>query len=178
MKQKKNIRITLLNALFATTCILNHHEEKIMWYKINKNYLWEYLSNIENDICYANATEAPYSSIYHDFDELGIYIDIINWEALFSSVDKYTSHCWWPSFTKPLNESSVEYVNDTSYWMSRIEVRTKKSKIHLGHIFTDWPVDKWGRRFCINWATLDFIPFGKLEAKGYSKYKSLFKTFK
>lgn len=145
-----------------------------MWTIINKNYLWEYLSQIENDVCYANATERPYSHYFHDFDEAWIYVDITNGQALFLSSDKYTSHCWWPSFTKPIDESLVEYIDDDSHGMHRIEVRTSKSDIYLWHVFWDGPIDSGWRRFCINGVTLDFIEYELLEEKGYGEYKKYF----
>lgn len=141
---------------------------------INKNYLWKYLTEVENNVCYANATERPYSSEYHDFDEAGIYVDITNGKPLFLSLDKYTSHCWWPSFTKPINEKFIEYIEDDSHGMLRIEVRTADSDIHLWHVFSDWPQNKWWRRFCINWVTLDFIEYDMLDESWYSEYKKYF----
>jgi methionine-R-sulfoxide reductase len=141
-----------------------------MWKIINKNYLWEYLSEVQNNVCYANATEAPYSNDYHDFDEVWIYVDITNGKPLFLSTDKYTSHCGWPSFTNPINEDFIEYINDDTHGMVRVEVRTAESDIHLWHVFTDWPAESGWRRFCINWVTLDFIEHDDLENKGYWEY--------
>lgn len=145
-----------------------------MWKIINKNYLWKYLTEIENNVCYANATERPYSHVYHDFDEVWIYVDITNWEPLFLSLDKYTSHCWWPSFTKPISEDLIEYIDDDSHGMHRIEVRTAKSDIHLWHVFSDGPQESGWRRFCINWVTLDFIEYDLLDESGYAQYKKYF----
>jgi methionine-R-sulfoxide reductase len=86
---------------------------------------------VQNNVCYANATEAPYSNPFHDFDEAGIYVDITNGKPLFLSTDKYTSHCGWPSFTNPINEDFIEYINDDTHGMVRIEIRTAESDIHL-----------------------------------------------
>lgn len=144
---------------------------------INKNYLWEYLSELENNVCYANATEAPYSHPYYHFNEPGIYVDITNGEALFLSLDKFNSHCGWPSFSAPIDENLIEYLEDISLSVPRIEVRTKKSDIHLWHVFGDWPADKWWRRFCINGVTLDFISYDDLDKKWYSEYKKYFDKF-
>jgi methionine-R-sulfoxide reductase len=145
-----------------------------MWKIINKNYLWDYLSEVQNNVCYANATEAPYSNEYHDFDEAGIYVDITDGKVLFLSIDKYTSHCGWPSFTKPISEEVIEYIDDSTHWMTRIEVRTKQSDIHLWHVFSDGPQESGWRRFCINWVTLDFVEYDMLEESGYGEYKKYF----
>ena len=145
-----------------------------MWKIINKNYLWKYLTEVENNVCYANATERPYSSEFHDFDEAWIYVDITNGEPLFLSIHKYTSHCGWPSFTQPISENIIEYIDDSSHGMTRIEVRTKDSDIHLWHVFSDGPQESGWRRFCINWVTLDFIEYDLLDESGYAEYKKYF----
>lgn len=135
--------------------------------------MWEYLTEIQNDICYVNATERPFSHPYHDLDEPWIYVDITNAEPLFLSIHKFESHCGWPSFTQPINENILEYYDDDSLFSRRIEVRTKQSDIHLWHVFWDGPVNSGWRRFCINWATLDFIQYDDLGEK-YSQYKKYF----
>lgn len=141
---------------------------------INKNYLWEYLSQIQSDVCYANATERPYSHPYHDLDEAGIYVDITNKQPLFLSIHKFESHCGWPSFTQPIDEDLIEYLDDDSLFSRRIEVRTKKSDIHLWHVFPDGPQEAGWRRFCINGVTLDFIEYESLEDEGLVEFKKYF----
>lgn len=118
------------------------------------------------------ATEAPFSGIYDDFYEKGIYVDIVSGEPLFSSQDKYDAGCGWPAFTKPLKK--LVYHRDTSFGMERTEVRSKEANSHLGHVFNDGPIDRGGVRYCINSASLKFIPYDDLEKEGYGEYKKLF----
>ena len=114
-----------------------------------------------------NATERPFTNKYdHHFEE-GIYVDIISGEALFSSKDKFDSGCGWPAFTKPINDAEVKNLVDNSYGMKRTEVRSKTGNAHLGHVFEDGPRDKGGLRYCINSASLRFIPKDKMKEAGY-----------
>ncbi len=119
------------------------------------------------------ATERPFSSDLDDFFEKGIYVDIVSGEPLFISKDKYNSGCGWPSFTKPINKEAVNYREDKSHGMERIEVRSSAS--HLGHVFNDGPEEQGGLRYCINGAALKFIPFENLEEEGYWELIELFK---
>ena len=118
------------------------------------------------------ATEPPYTGEYDDFFEKGIYVDVVSGEALFSSLEKYDSGCGWPAFTKPL--SKLTQHRDQSFGMERTEVRSRQADSHLGHVFTDGPLDKGGLRYCINSAALKFIPYDKLEEAGYGEYRQLF----
>lgn len=121
-----------------------------------------------------NGTERPFENAFWDHDEPGIYVDILSGEPLFSSLDKYDSSCGWPSFTKPLEPENVEERVDTSHGMIRSEVRSSHGDSHLGHVFDDGPHDKGGLRYCINSASLRFIPFEELESEGYGEYRKLF----
>jgi peptide methionine sulfoxide reductase msrA/msrB len=121
-----------------------------------------------------NGTEPPFRNEYWDNKKPGIYVDIISGEPLFSSLDKFDSGTGWPSFTKPLAKENVVEKSDSSHGMTRVEVRSKKSDAHLGHIFNDGPPDKGGIRYCMNSASLRFIPVEKLEAEGYGKFLPLF----
>ena len=121
-----------------------------------------------------NGTEPPFRNAYWDNKKPGIYVDVISGEPLFSSVDKFDSGTGWPSFTKPLAKENVVEKSDSSHGMTRVEVRSKKSDAHLGHIFDDGPPDKGGIRYCMNSASLRFIPVEKLEAEGYGKFLPLF----
>jgi peptide-methionine (R)-S-oxide reductase len=121
-----------------------------------------------------NATERPFQNAFWDHDEPGIYVDIVSGEPLFSSLDKFESGCGWPSFTKPLETENVEKQVDTSHGMVRTEVRSSHAYSHLGHVFDDGPRDKGGLRYCINSASLRFIPLDELESEGYGQYRTLF----
>src|ERR1700733_3188567 len=115
-----------------------------------------------------------YTFGYRHHDEPGIYVDIVSGEPLFSSLDKFDSSCGWPSFTKPVEADNVEERADGSLGMSRTEVRSSHGDSHLGHIFDDGPKDAGGLRYCINSASLRFIPLDELESAGYGKYLELF----
>ena len=103
--------------------------------------------------------------------EKGIYIDAVTKKPLFASTDKFDSGSGWPSFTKPITGDTIEYKKDFSYGMSRIEVSSKLGGSHLGHVFNDGPIDKGGLRYCINGASLEFIPLEKMDELGYADYK-------
>ena len=121
-----------------------------------------------------SGTERPFENAYWDHDEPGIYVDIVSGEPLFSSIDKFESGCGWPSFTKPLEARNVEEQVDSSHGMMRSEVRSSHGDSHLGHVFDDGPRDKGGLRYCINSASLRFIPLEELENEGYGEYRKIF----
>jgi peptide-methionine (R)-S-oxide reductase len=121
-----------------------------------------------------NGTERPFENAYWNHDEPGIYVDIVSGEPLFSSLDKFDSDCGWPSFTKPVDRENVEERSDNSHGMSRTEVRSSHGDSHLGHVFDDGPKDAGGLRYCINSASLRFIPVDELEGEGYGEYVKLF----
>jgi peptide-methionine (R)-S-oxide reductase len=121
-----------------------------------------------------SATERPFQNEFFDHDEPGVYVDIVSGEPLFSSLDKFDSQCGWPSFTKPLESENVEERSDMMLGMRRTEVRSVNADSHLGHVFDDGPRDKGGLRYCINSASLRFIPVDELDSAGYGEYKKLF----
>ncbi|RRC92766.1 peptide-methionine (R)-S-oxide reductase [Erysipelotrichaceae bacterium OH741_COT-311] len=121
-----------------------------------------------------NGTEYPFTGKYYEFDEKGIYVDIVSKEPLFSSLDKYHSSCGWPAFTKPIEQRATKERMDTSCNMIRTEVRSRFGDSHLGHVFTMDPESPNQIRYCINSASLLFIPYDKLEEEGYGQYKHLF----
>src|SRR6202050_1751361 len=121
-----------------------------------------------------NGTERPFETAYWDHDEAGIYGDVVSGEPLFSSLDKFDSDCGWPSFTKPVDSENVENRSDNTYGMSRTEVRSSHADSHLGHVFDDGPKAAGGLRYCINSASLRFIPLDELESEGYGEYVKLF----
>jgi methionine-R-sulfoxide reductase len=114
------------------------------------------------------ATEPPFNNQYWDNHEAGIYVDVVSGQPLFSSLDKFDSGCGWPSFSKPLSGNDVVEKDDDSYGMERTEVRSKMADSHLGHVFDDGP-GPTHLRYCINSASLRFIPVDKMEAAGYGK---------
>nr|WP_315600260.1 peptide-methionine (R)-S-oxide reductase MsrB [Abiotrophia defectiva] len=129
--------------------------------------LKEKLSPAQYAVTQENNTEQAFSNQYWDNKEPGIYVDVATGEPLFSSKDKYDSGCGWPSFTKPISADVARYKEDTSFNMRRIEVRSRSGNSHLGHVFDDGPKDKGGLRYCINSASITFIPKDQMESKGY-----------
>lgn len=133
--------------------------------------LKETLSEEAYQISQENMTEKPFSSDYNDNDRPGIYVDITNGEPLFASQDKYDAGCGWPSFTRPINSYVIDYKDDRSHGMTRIEVRSKEGDSHLGHVFEDGPATSGGLRYCINGAVLEFVPYEEMDQRGYEDYK-------
>ncbi|HEY1140338.1 MAG TPA: peptide-methionine (R)-S-oxide reductase MsrB [Lysobacter sp.] len=117
-----------------------------------------------------SATERPGTGAYLHNKQSGIYVDIVSGEPLFASSSKYESGCGWPSFTRPIAPANVQEVRDTSHGMIRIEVRSTHGDSHLGHVFNDGPAEQGGLRYCINSASLRFIPREEMEAAGYGAY--------
>ena len=121
-----------------------------------------------------NDTEKPFENEYWDKFEKGIYVDIVTGEPLFSSTDKFESSCGWPAFSKPIESPAVIELPDNSYGMRRTEVRSRAGDSHLGHVFTGDPESPNGVRYCINSASLRFIPYAKMKDEGYEYLMYLF----
>jgi peptide-methionine (R)-S-oxide reductase len=119
-----------------------------------------------------NGTERPNTGALLGNKASGIYVDIVSGEPLFASTDKYESHCGWPSFTRPIEPANVSEKRDASHGMTRVEVRSAHGDSHLGHIFPDGPQDRGGLRYCINSASLRFVPQEEMESQGYGEYLS------
>ena len=117
-----------------------------------------------------SGTEHPGTGEYLANKKPGIYVDIVSGEPLFASSDKFDSGCGWPSFTRPIEPAHVNEIRDTSHGMIRTEVRSTHGDSHLGHVFPDGPMDRGGLRYCINSASLRFVPREEMEAQGYGAY--------
>lgn len=132
------------------------------------------LTEIQFEVTQNSATEPPFSNEYYNEFSDGIYVDVTTGEPLFMSTDKFESGCGWPSFSKPIDSNMVTNNVDKSHGMLRTEVRSKLGDSHLGHVFEDGPEDRGGLRYCINSASLKFIPKENMEHEGYGKYLKLF----
>ena len=117
-----------------------------------------------------SGTERPGTGEYLHTKDAGIYVDIVSGEPLFASADKFDSHCGWPSFTKPIEPANVAELHDHSHGMTRVEVRSAGGDSHLGHVFPDGPRDRGGLRYCINSASLRFVPKADMAAAGYGDF--------
>ncbi len=133
------------------------------------------LTPLQFQVTQHSATERPFQNEYWDTFEEGIYVDVVSGVPLFSSLDKYDAGCGWPSFTQPLDPTQVEEIQDLSHGMRRIEVRSRDANSHLGHVFNDGPKASGGLRYCMNSASLRFIPKDDLVREGYGSYRNLFK---
>ena len=131
------------------------------------------LTPLQFKVTQKNGTERAFENKYWDNHEEGIYVDIVSGEPLFSSLDKYESGTGWPSFSKPLASNNIVENEDRTLFMTRTEVRSKHADSHLGHVFDNGP-SSTGRRYCMNSASLRFIPRDKLKEEGYGKYEALF----
>ncbi|MGV1039323.1 peptide-methionine (R)-S-oxide reductase MsrB [Clostridium perfringens] len=143
--------------------------------KKEKEELQKILTEEEYYVTQENGTERPFTNEYWDFNEEGIYVDVTTGEPLFTSKDKFHSSCGWTAFSKPIDRSIIKEKVDKSHGMIRTEVRSKLGDSHLGHVFCDGPEDLGGLRYCINSASLKFIPKEELKEKGYEEYLELFK---
>ena len=131
------------------------------------------LTPLQWQVTQENGTEMPFKNAYWDNKKPGIYVDVTTGQPLFSSLEKFDSGTGWPSFWKPLAASEVVEKRDATHGMVRVEVRSKTGNAHLGHVFDDGPKPT-GLRYCINSASLRFVPVDQLEAQGYGAYKALF----
>ncbi len=163
-------------ALMAYARVANEDTtESSRYVKKTDDELKRLLTPLQYEVTQHAATERPYDNAYNDEFRPGIYVDITTGEPLFLSTDKFESGCGWPAFSKPIDPHFLEEKQDSSHGMQRIEVRSAKGQAHLGHVFKDGPKDRGGLRYCINSASLRFIPQEEMKAQGYEKYLILLK---
>jgi methionine-R-sulfoxide reductase len=153
-------------------------QEPICYNKPNTEELKKKLNPLQYAVTQEDGTERAFQNAYWDNHMDGIYVDVVSGEPLFSSHDKFDSGTGWPSFVKPLEPENVVTKEDKSHFMTRVEVRSKNADSHLGHLFDDGPRDRGGMRYCMNSASMRFIPKEDLEKEGYGKYLSLFEKEK
>jgi methionine-R-sulfoxide reductase len=185
MQPKKITGLAAATLLAAAVFVAMHDAGRAQQAEISTNQIYTNMSDFKKPsaaelkqkltpeqfaVTQQSATEPAFHNEFWDNHKPGIYVDVVSGKPLFSSLDKFDSGCGWPSFTTPLNQTDVVEHTDNSYGMSRTEVRSSVADSHLGHVFDDGPTDKGGLRYCINSASLKFIPVEEMEKDGYGQY--------
>ena len=147
---------------------LKKSEEAARYSKPSDKELRERLTPLQYEVTQNNVTERPYLNEYNDEFRPGIYVDVVTGEPLFLSTDKFESGCGWPAFSRPISDDLIKELTDTTHGMVRTEVRSAHGDSHLGHVFNDGPRETGGLRYCINSASLRFVPLAEMESQGYA----------
>ena len=179
---RRTIMFILLLLVVMTFTVINHQagqasEKEKGEHRMSKEELKKKLTPLQYKVTQEDGTERPFDNEYWDNKKPGIYVDIVSGEPLFSSLDKFKSGTGWPSFTRPLVKDNIVEKTDRSLFMVRTEVRSKHADSHLGHVFPDGP-EPTGLRYCMNSASLRFIPVEDLEKEGYEEFLKLFEPEK
>lgn len=168
------MRFKIISLFIVSFCVCGAYAWEAKSFKKMPNAeLKKILTPIQYEVTQEEGTERPFKNEYNDNKKEGIYVDIVSGEPLFSSQDKYDSGTGWPSFTRALVADNIKTKEDRGLFGSRVEVRSKHANSHLGHVFDDGPKPS-GKRFCMNSASLKFIPKEKLKENGYGEFESLF----